>query len=115
MLPELKKVGKSDDQIVEQRYFTDGRIVTTGEGHFRKPGKKADYILRYRPDFTIAVIEAKVAFKKPGDGLQQAMDYAEILGLKFAERARLPPVFDEKADFVDVVSYLCNVFLFVFE
>ncbi|MCW5969418.1 MAG: DEAD/DEAH box helicase family protein [Blastocatellales bacterium] len=32
----------------------------------------------------IAVVEAKAAFKAPGDGLQQAKDYAEILGLKFA-------------------------------
>lgn len=84
VLPKLKNSGWSDDQIIEQKYFTDGRIVTAGEKHFRKPGKKADYILRYRPDFTIAVIEAKAAFKKPGDGLQQAMDYAEILGLEFA-------------------------------
>ncbi|MGA2308185.1 MAG: DEAD/DEAH box helicase family protein [Candidatus Bathyarchaeia archaeon] len=84
VVPKLHSAGWSDEQIIEQKYFTDGRIVTTGEKHFRKPGKKADYILRYRPDFTIAVIEAKAAFKKPGDGLQQAMDYAEILGLKFA-------------------------------
>ena len=84
VVPKLHIAGWSDDQIIEQKYFTDGRIVTTGEKHFRKPGKKADYILRYRPDFTIAVIEAKASFKKPGDGLQQAMDYAEILALKFA-------------------------------
>jgi len=84
VVPKLHSANWSDDQIIEQKYFTDGRIVTTGEKHFRRPGKKADYILRYRPDFTIAVIEAKAAFKKPGDGLQQAMDYAEILGLKFA-------------------------------
>lgn len=84
VVPKLHSAGWSDDQIIEQKYFTDGRIVTTGEKHFRRPGKKADYILRYKPDFTIAVIEAKAAFKKPGDGLQQAMDYAEILGLKFA-------------------------------
>ena len=84
VVPKLHAAGWSDDQIIEQKYFTDGRIVTTGEKHFRRPGKKADYLMRYRPDFTIAVIEAKAAFKKPGDGLQQAMDYAEILGLKFA-------------------------------
>jgi len=84
VLPKLRKAGWSEDQIIEQKYFTDGRIVTTGEKHFRKPGKKADYILRYKPDFMIAVVEAKAIYKKPGDGLQQAMEYAEILGLKFA-------------------------------
>lgn len=84
VLPKLRKVGWSDDQIIEQKYFTDGRIVTTEEKYFRRPGKKADYILRYKPDFMIAVVEAKAIYKKPGDGLQQAMEYAEILGLKFA-------------------------------
>jgi type I restriction enzyme R subunit len=30
------------------------------------------------------VVEAKPDYTTPGDGLQQAKDYAEILGLKFA-------------------------------
>ena len=46
--------------------------------------KRADYILRYRADYPIAVVEAKAAYKSAADGLQQAKDYAEILGLKFA-------------------------------
>ena len=32
----------------------------------------------------IAVVEAKAYYKKPGDGFQQAKDYAQMLGLKFA-------------------------------
>ena len=84
VLPKLYKAGWSDDQIIEQKYFTDGRIVVVGKKHLRKPGKKTDYILRYKPDFSIAVVEAKAAYKNLGDGLQQAMDYAEILKLKFA-------------------------------
>ena len=50
----------------------------------RGPQKRADYLLQYTRDFTIAVVEAKAAYKTPGTGLQQAKDYAEILGLKFA-------------------------------
>jgi type I restriction enzyme R subunit len=50
----------------------------------RLPQKRADYLLRYRRDFPIAVVEAKSIYAKPGDGLQQAKDYAQILGLKFA-------------------------------
>lgn len=84
VLPRLYGVDSTDDQISEQKYFTDGRIVPVGKGHVRKPGKRVDYLLRYRPDFPIAVVEAKAAYKKPGDGMQQAMEYAEILGLKFA-------------------------------
>jgi len=84
VLPKLYDAGWTDDQISEQKYFTDGRIVPVGKGHVRKIGKRADYLLRYRPDFWIAVVEAKAAYKKPGDGMQQAMEYAEILDLKFA-------------------------------
>ena len=83
VLPKLHIAGWNDDQIIEQKYFTDGRIIVIGKKHTRKPGKKADYILRYRPDIPIAVVEAKAAYKKPSDGLQQAMEYAEILKLKF--------------------------------
>ena len=84
VLPKLYDAGWTNDQISEQKYFTDGRIVPVGKGHLRKTGKRADYLLRYHPDFTIAVVEAKPAYKKPGDGMQQAMEYAQMLGLDFA-------------------------------
>ncbi|MBI5304884.1 MAG: DEAD/DEAH box helicase family protein [Chloroflexi bacterium] len=84
VVPKLHNAGWSDDQIREQVSFTDGRIIPLGKNHTRKEGKRADYVLRYRLDFPIAIVEAKVEFKKPGDGLQQAMEYAEILGLRFA-------------------------------
>ena len=84
VLPKLYEAGWSDDQISEQKYFTDGRIVPVGRGHVRKPGRRVDYLLSYRPGFPLAVVEAKAAYKNPGDGMQQAMDYAEILELAFA-------------------------------
>ena len=84
VLPKLYAAGWSDDQINEQKSFTDGRIVVVGNKARRRPSKRADYLLRYARDFMLAVIEAKAAFKLPGDGLQQAKDYAEVLGLKFA-------------------------------
>lgn len=84
VLPKLYAAGWTDDQISEQKTFTDGRIVLTGTKFIRRAQKRADYILRYSRDFPIAVVEAKAAFKNPGDGIQQAKDYAQILGLKFA-------------------------------
>lgn len=75
---------QSPHSIAEQRTFTDGRIVVTGAGSQRRERKRADYILRYRRDFPIAVVEAKSEDHTPGAGLQQAKEYAEILGLKFA-------------------------------
>ena len=84
VLPKLYVAGWSDDQISEQRTFTDGRIVVAGAKIFRKPQKRADYLLRFRESLIIAVIEAKASYKKPGDGIQQAKEYAQILDLKFA-------------------------------
>jgi type I restriction enzyme, R subunit len=84
VLPKLYAAGWNDDQISEQKSFTDGRILVVGNKARRRPSKGADYLLRYARDFMLAVVEAKAAYKLPGDGLQQAKDYAAILGLKFA-------------------------------
>ncbi len=70
--------------FTEQRIFTDGRIVVAGHKILRRPQKRADYLLRYTRDFMIAVVEAKASYRLATDGLQQAKDYAEILGLRFA-------------------------------
>ena len=84
VLPKLYAAGWNDDQISEQKSFTDGRIIPAGAKTRRRPSKRADYLLRYARDFMLAVVEAKAAYKLPGDGLQQAKDYAAILGVKFA-------------------------------
>ncbi|MEK7442618.1 MAG: DEAD/DEAH box helicase family protein [Chloroflexota bacterium] len=84
VVPKLYAAGWTDEQIREQVAFTDGRIIPAGRGHTRQKGKRADYILRYRHDLPIAVVEAKDEYRSPGDGLQQAMEYAEILSLRFA-------------------------------
>lgn len=86
VLPKLVQSGWDNDphSFTEQKTFTDGRIVPVGEKVRRRPQKRADYLLRYTRDFLIAVVEAKAAYKSPADGLQQAKDYAEVLGLKFA-------------------------------
>lgn len=84
VLPKLYSAGWEDAQISEQKSFTDGRIVIAGSRPIRRPQKRADYILRYRRDFPIAVVEAKAVYRTSGDGLQQAKEYAQILGLKFA-------------------------------
>lgn len=84
VLPKLYGAGWEDTQISEQKSFTDGRIVLVGDRAIRRKQKRADYLLRYRRDFPIAVVEAKASYRTAGDGLQQAKEYAEILGLKFA-------------------------------
>src|ERR1039457_5072173 len=87
VVPKLQAASWDSDphSISEQRSFTDGRIAVRGSKTERKKTKRADFLLRYTRDFPIAVTEAKAEYKKAADGLQQAKEYAGILGLKFAD------------------------------
>jgi type I restriction enzyme, R subunit len=82
--PKLYASEWTDEQILEQRTFTDGKIVVLGKVAKRQKPKKADYILRIGQNFPIAVIEAKKKYKTAAAGLQQAKDYAETLDCRFA-------------------------------
>jgi len=86
VVPKLQGAGWDNEpySIAEQRTITDGRIVPVGKSFIRRPPKRVDYILQYRRDFPLAVVEAKPEYKTAADGLQQAKQYAEMLGLKFA-------------------------------
>lgn len=86
VVPALQRAGWDTDphSIAEQRTFTDGRVVPVGQTAKRRKARRVDYLLRYTADFALGVVEAKAAYKTPGDGLQQARDYALALGLRFA-------------------------------
>ena len=71
-------------QIREEAYFTKGRIIVRGKMTTRGESKKADYILDYKPNLPLAVIEAKDNTHSVGAGMQQALEYAEILDIPFA-------------------------------
>src|SRR5690606_16365797 len=61
-----------------------GRIKVRGRMVSRGKAKRADYILYYKPNLPIAVIEAKDDTRAVGAGMQQALGYAEILDVPFA-------------------------------
>jgi type I restriction enzyme R subunit len=84
--PRIREAGweQHPHSITEQKTFTDGRVEVRGNVVRRQEQKRADYLLRYTRDFPIAVVEAKSEDEPPGKGMQQAKEYAEILGLKFA-------------------------------
>lgn len=84
VLPKLYDSQWTDELILEQRTFTDGKIIVIGRKARRKKAKRFDYLLRYSQNFPIAIVEAKKKYKLAADGIQQAKDYAQILGLKFA-------------------------------
>ena len=71
-------------QIREELAFTKGRITVRGKLVSRGKGKRADYVLYYKPNIPIALIEAKDNTHAIGDGMQQALDYAETLDVPFA-------------------------------
>ena len=70
-------------QMREEVYFTNGRVIVQGKTVKRGEAKKADYILYYKPNIPIAIVEAKDNKHSIGDGMQQALDYAEILDIPF--------------------------------
>ncbi|MDO9169229.1 MAG: DEAD/DEAH box helicase family protein [Methylobacter sp.] len=70
-------------QIREEVSFTKGRIIVRGKLHTRGEQKRADYILYYKSNIPLAVIEAKTNSHGVGSGMQQALNYAETLGVPF--------------------------------
>jgi len=83
--PALRRAGWNEMlQIREEVSFTDGRIVVRGKLVTRRQAKRADYILCFKPNVPIAVIETKNNSHSVGDGMQQALDYAETLNIPFA-------------------------------
>jgi type I restriction enzyme R subunit len=71
-------------QILEEYHFTRGRVIVRGKTVKRGESKKADYLLLYKPNLPLAVVEAKDNKHSVGAGMQQALEYAETLDLPFA-------------------------------
>lgn len=70
-------------QIREELSFTDGRVVERGRMYARGKQKRADYVLFYRPNLPLAIVEAKDNAHSVGAGMQQALEYAEALDVPF--------------------------------
>ena len=70
-------------QVREEVGFTDGRIYVRGKLHARGTQKRADYILYYKANIPLAIIEAKDNTHTVGAGLQQGLAYAQTLDLPF--------------------------------
>ncbi len=82
--PALVKAGWNvHDQIREEVTFTAGRIIVRGRLHARGKKRRADYVLSYKKNLPIAVIEAKDNNHSLGDGMQQALAYGEALDAPF--------------------------------
>ena len=80
--PALEKAGwDSKMQVLEEVSFTDGKIYVKGKVTARGSKKRADYILYYKPNIPVAIIEAKDNNHSVRAGIQQGLDYARILDI----------------------------------
>ncbi|MBS4194308.1 EcoAI/FtnUII family type I restriction enzme subunit R [Lederbergia citri] len=82
--PAITDVGWDIMKQVRLEYaFTAGRIILRGNVTARGKKKRADYVLFYKNNFPIAIIEAKDNNHPVGAGLQQAIDYAKALDIHY--------------------------------
>ncbi|MCT7966151.1 DEAD/DEAH box helicase family protein [Laspinema sp. D1] len=89
--PALEKAGwDMQKQVREEVNFTDGRIYVKGNLTTRGKRRRADYILYYKPNIPVAIIEAKNNKQSVMAGIQQGLEYATILDI--------PTVFSSNGD-----------------
>ena len=82
--PEIEKAGWDlNGQVRTEVSFTEGRIIINGKTIKRARRKIADYVLYYKGENPLAIIEAKNNRHDLGDGMQQAKEYGEILDVPF--------------------------------
>ena len=82
--PALRQAGWDEiTQIREEVSFTKGRIIVRGKLVTRGKGKRADYVLYFKPNIPLALIEAKDNTHSVGGGIQQGLEYAETLDIPF--------------------------------
>ena len=82
--PSIRNAGWNEETQIRREFsFTDGRIFIKHGKVVRGKRKKADYILSYKTNFNLAVIEAKKNTLTAEHGIQQGIEYGEILDIPF--------------------------------
>lgn len=81
--PAIEEAGWSKKQIKMEYSINAGKIVVRGNIAVRLANKKADYVLFYKENLPLAIVEAKNNSNIIGAGMQQALEYAEKLDLRF--------------------------------
>ena len=81
--PAIENAGWVKKQIRMEYSINAGKIVVRGNVAKRLPKKKADYVLFYKENLPLAVVEAKDNTHNIGDGMFQAQEYAKMLDIRF--------------------------------
>jgi type I restriction enzyme, R subunit len=89
--PAIQHAGWPQTSFREEVNLTKGRVVVRGQiaTRIESPAavggpKRADYILYGLPSLPLVVVEAKRAIYPVGQGMPQALEYAEMLDAPFA-------------------------------
>ena len=83
--PAIEQAGWKKEQVLMEYFFTDGQVLVRGNTVKRGKRKKADYLLTHKDgQIPLAIVEAKDADHSVGAGMQQAIEYAQILNIPFA-------------------------------
>lgn len=81
--PAVTNAGWDTKQIRFEYAFTAGRIILRGRMTVRGKQKRADYVLFYKNNLPLAIIEAKDNNHPVGAGLQQGIEYAQALDIQY--------------------------------
>lgn len=82
--PAIEGAGWDKQKQIKMEYnFTDGRVIVRGNITQRAKRKKTDYLLFYKANLPLAVVEAKDNKHSLGAGMQQGIEYAECLDVPF--------------------------------
>ncbi len=82
--PAIENAGWDKQRQIKMEYnFTDGRVIVRGNSTARGKRKRTDYLLYYKPNLPLAIVEAKDNTKPLGGGMQQGIEYAECLDVPF--------------------------------
>ncbi len=84
ILPAIKQAGWDiHTQVLEEVPLTAGRVIVRGQMGARSKGKRADFVLYHKPNFPLAVIEAKKNTLPIAAGMQQGLAYSDLLEVPF--------------------------------
>lgn len=82
--PAIENAGWDKFKQIKLEYnFTDGRVIVRGNVTARGKRKRTDYLLYFKPNLPVAIVEAKDNKHSLGAGMQQGIEYAEILDVPY--------------------------------
>ena len=82
--PAIEGAGWDRQKQIRMEYnFTDGRVIVRGNVTARGKRKRTDYLLYYKPNIPLAIVEAKDNKHSLGAGMQQGIEYAISLDVPF--------------------------------